>query len=43
MWLKATFVLEDNEERMKESARLVKLLFYMVDKIVTLRLSASNR
>lgn len=43
MWLKATLNVEDNEERLKESARLVKLLFYLVDRVVTLRLYQSNR
>lgn len=39
MFLKATLNIDSNEDRLKESARIVKLLFYIVDRIVTLRLS----
>jgi len=44
MWLKATFYIDTtSEDKVKESARLVKLLFYMIDRVATLRLNASNR
>ena len=44
LWLKATFYIDtSSEEKLKESTRLVKLLFYIVDRTVTLRLSNSNR
>lgn len=41
--MRATFNVDSNEDRLKESARLVKLLFTMVDRIVTLRLSKESR
>lgn len=41
--MRATFNVDPNEDRLKESARLVKLLFTMVDRIVTLRLSKESR
>ena len=35
--------IEGNDDRLKESARIVKLLFYIVDRVVSLRLSQANR
>ena len=44
LWLKASFYIDTkSEERLKESARLVKLLFYMMDKAVTLRLQGEAK
>ena len=44
LWLKATlFIDTSSEEKIKESARLIKLIFYLVDRAVTLRLGASAR
>ena len=43
LWLRATINIEDNDDKLKESARIVKLLLYIVDKVVTLRLSQANR
>lgn len=37
------YIDTSSEEKLKESARLVKLLFHIVDRTVTLRLSTSNR
>ena len=37
------YIDTSSEEKLKESARLVKLLFHIVDRAVTLRLSTSNR
>lgn len=41
--MRATLVLDTKEDRLKECARLIKLLFYIVDRCVTLRLSQANR
>lgn len=43
LWMKVTLNIDSSEERMKETNRLVKLLCYMVDRVVTLRLSAANK
>lgn len=44
LWLKATlFIDTSSEEKLKESARLVKLIFQMVDKAVTLRLTGTAK
>ena len=43
MMLKATLNIDLNEERLKESARLVKLLLYLVDRVTNLRLSQGAR
>lgn len=41
--MKATLNIDLNEDRLKESARIVKLLFYMVDRVASLRLSTAAR
>lgn len=41
--LKATFAVDTSEERLKESQRLLKLIFYIVDRVCTLRLSPAAR
>ncbi len=41
--LKATLNIDLSEERLKESARLVKLLLYLVDRVSNLRLSQAAR
>ena len=41
LWLKATFYIPDptNQEKVKDSAKLLKALFSLVDRVVSLRLS----
>lgn len=41
--LRAVLNIDSSEDRLKESARLVKLLFHIADRIVTLRLSKEAR
>ncbi len=41
--LRAVLNIENNEERLKESARIVKLLFHLADRVATLRLSREAR
>jgi hypothetical protein len=41
--LRAVLNIENNEDRLKESARIVKLLFYIADRIASLRLSKEAR
>lgn len=43
LFMRASLVVDNNEDRLKECGRLVKLLFTMVDRIVTLRLSREAR
>ena len=45
LWLKATFYIPDptNQEKVKDCAKLLKALFSVVDRVVTLRLSPQNR
>lgn len=41
--MKATLNVDTREEKLIESARMVKLLFYMVDRVASLRLSPSAK
>lgn len=42
--MRATFVVDtQNADRLKESQRLFKLLFYIADRVTQLRLSQSSR
>jgi hypothetical protein len=41
--LRATLNIDLNDERLKESARLVKLLLYIVDRVTNLRLTTATR
>ena len=41
--LRAKLVIDLSEDRLKESARLIKLLFHIVDRVIYLRLSQKNR
>lgn len=44
LWLKATINIDtSSEEKLKESARLVKLIFQIIDKAVTLRLTGKAK
>jgi oligoribonuclease NrnB/cAMP/cGMP phosphodiesterase (DHH superfamily) len=44
MWLQATFFVDtSSEERIKACAQLVKLLFHMVDKAASLRLTGAAK
>jgi len=43
MWMRVTLNITDSEDGLKEQARLVKLMLYIVDRVVALRLSANNR
>lgn len=44
MWMKVTLNIDTtSEDRLKETNRLIKLLCYMVDRVVTLRLSPANK
>ena len=41
--LRAQFFIDPNEDRLKESARLLKLLFYIIDRLESIRLSSSSK
>lgn len=44
LWLRASFYIDtSSEETLKESARLIKLLFQMIDRAVTLRLTGKAK
>jgi hypothetical protein len=41
--LKATFAIDTNEDKLKETQRLMKLMMYIVDRIAVLRVSQPTR